>query len=209
MSDSVKFLSSSFPEIDSDTIEYLITIAEDTSLDDGEKVEIITEHLEGASGETVCEFLRLHMKHMLESKQKLDAIKEQAVAACLSVMREQHEHTSAPETFESKQEVAFKKELLKRYDPDHVPITKQSVSVSAGKSKRSTEAPILVQPDDDEILAEMYGLGANENKLRKAREREEMRERAKQEQEDARALKVQQKLKQQGSQIKSTNSRKK
>jgi len=199
---STEFLLSHFPSVDQETIEYIVSIAEDDGIDETEKVGMISEYLEGGESDIIKEFLNMHAVQLRESKRNLEIIKANAVAACLDVLRQptSDEEPSIPVDEDS----ALKRELLMRYDPDEVVKTPP-----VGKGKKTAEnafAPPVI--DDDEILAGLYGLGANENKLRKARETDEMRERAKQEQEEARAAKVQQKLKQQGSQIKPISRKK-
>jgi hypothetical protein len=195
---SVEYLKSNVPDLDEDNLQYIVSIADEESLSQDEKIDAIAEHLAAISDSevdsligTVREFSKLHTEEKELAKKPLAAITAQAVAACIDVIR-----TSAPTVQSDEEEPGIddsvKKELLRRYDAD-IPPPGQPV-----QKKKGSATPTEDLEEDEEI----YGLGANENKLRKIREREEMRARAKQEQEEARVAKVQQKLKLQGSQIK-------
>ncbi len=189
------FLKSEFGGLDVDSNEYVISLAGDDSLQEDEKYALISEYIAGAIDVSnievaVQKLIELALLDLREAKQNANSrelLTEKAVQECLSAIRapilEVHDSPVLRET--DGIDFLRKKELLKLYDPD---------SDLSGRPSRNAKA------DDEE--EEIYGLGANENKLRKLREREEQRAQAKQEQEDAKQKRVQEKLKKQGEELK-------
>jgi hypothetical protein len=189
---AVGFLTDQLGELDPEVVEYCVSIAQDSSMEDPEKSEFLVEYLYSINESADCpriasEFVRLHRLDSTAVKADVSQITAEAVAACLDVIR-------APEIKSPREantiDPEVRKKLLKLYDDD--------ATIAKAESQE--------QEEEDEIL----GLGRNENRLRVAREREEERARAKQEHEEARAERVAQKLKSQGESLKSrTVSRRK
>ena len=195
------FLKSKVPGLDSDMLEYVCSMVTDDSLDDTERLSLMSEYLVSVDDSShdmqsvVSEFITLYKDELLKSKVKedLSKITARAVAECLDVMRAPEVTTRADESEGEKLDAELKKQLLKQYDGDHMkPL------------KKGSKTPAEEESDDDE---EIMGLGPNENKMRIIREREEMRAQAKREQEEAHAQKVAQKLKAQGDRIRDKSTR--
>jgi hypothetical protein len=187
---SIEFLRSRVSGIDDDMIEYALSLVDDATLEEAERIELLAEFLSGVNGvsdmlEIACEFSRIR-KEEISNKAATAALQstDAVVSACLGVIR-------APKTrIETKTEPVdedLKKEILRRYEGD----------ISDMKPKGVKKIEKEASSDEEEIM----GLGRNENKMRIKRERDEMRARAKQEQEEAHASKVAQKLKTQGDTI--------
>lgn len=179
------FLRGHLPALDDDMLDYLKSIVDDSSLEEDERIELMADFL-NSSFDSNFDYRELSEKSIMEFRreksnnhsQDLKQITQKAVAACLEVMRAPEIRTSTAGETGGLDEIT-KKLLLKQYDDD---------------TRLSRE---LVD-DEDEIL----GLGRNENRMRITREREELRAAAKQEQLDAQAERVAQKLKSQGERIK-------
>lgn len=194
MSQAKTFIITEFPQLDEDSTEYVLSLAGDHSLQQDEKVSIISEFISGAIDRAcnesivskLIEFADLDRIELSNHRHTRSLLTEKAVMDCISVIRapvvDLHATPPSPEIDDV--DLLRKKELLKMYDPD-----------SVAAPKKANFAPV----EEEE---EIYGLGANENKLRKIREREEQRMNAKQEQEEAKQLRVQEKLKKQGELIK-------
>lgn len=202
-----------FPELDTDTLEYIISIATDSAMSKDEKAEIITEHIssyvENTTGieNLISKFIDTEMQEALEEEQRRRAEKAKDVGAYIGVLRSSVSTApvlsgSAEDSLEDKK---IKQHLLRQYDPDDVPRGLVGTQIKGNKKVGQQKEESKTTSEDEELI---LGLGANENKLFKLKQREEMRARNKLEQEEARALKVQQKLKQQGNEIKATNRRK-
>jgi hypothetical protein len=202
-----------FPELDPDALEYIISIATDSAMSKDEKAEIITEHIssyvENTTGieNLISKFIDTEMQKALDEEQRRRAEKAKDVGAYIGVLRSSGSAApviseSAEDSLEDKK---IKQHLLRQYDPDDVPRGLASTEVKGKKKGGQQKEESKTTSEDEELI---LGLGANENKLFKLKQREEMRARSKLEQEEARALKVQQKLKQQGNEIKATNRRK-
>lgn len=194
MSRAKEFICSKFPGLDEDSVEYVLSLATDESLTYDEKSSIIAEFIAGAIEvgniePSVQQLLELSLLDEQEAKEKASSrllLTERAVKECLTAIRAPAvEIVSITSADLDDTDLLRKKELLKMYDPD---------SVANHKGTR----PSTAEEEDEEI----YGLGANENKLRKLREREDQRAMAKQEQEEAKLQRVNEKLKKQGEQLK-------
>ena len=200
----MNLLKQRFPDLDPDTMEYITSIATDSSMSEAEKLEIINEHLSSLGFEDeslIASFIEEEVQKAREEENQRRLHQAKNVSAYIEVIRSTN---AAPEVVsgtvdaDASEVKLIKQHLLRQYDPDDVP---KEVTQPKGKKKNgSKEESKNVSEDEEELI---YGLGANENKLFKVRQREEMRAKAKAEQEEARALKVQQKLKQQGNEIKS------
>ena len=205
-------LKETLPELDTDTLEYIKSIATDSAMSKNEKAEMITEHLScyttdvGGLEKLINTFIEVQMHKALDEEQTRRLEKAKDVGAYIDVLRSST-CPAAPVVCESPEDdleaQKIKKNLLRQYDPDDVP--RAPVGGEVKKKGAKTKEESKTNSEDEELI---HGLGANENKLFKLREREEMRARSKAEQEEARAFKVQQKLKQQGNEIKATNRRK-
>jgi len=200
----MNLLQETFPEVDQDTLEYITSIATDSAMSKSEKSEIIVEHLASLGFEddqVVSTFIEQEVEKARTEESLRRTQQAKNVGAYIDVLKSSR--VAAPEVSsevsdeDAHQDSLIKRQLLRQYDPDDVPVVEQSQT--KGKKKNGAP-PSKEESEDDEMI---YGLGANENKLFKVRQREEMRAKAKAEQEEARALKVQQKLKQQGNEIKS------
>ena len=183
---STEYLTNQVPDIDQDTIAYIVSIAADESMDNSEKVDVIAEHLSAISGkddmtQIASEYLDLHASSTTKSHDDLTKITAKAVAECLDVLRVP-EVVVTPSSEVNLADVQRRKELMRMYDPD-------SETVGA----------------EDEML---MGHGPNENKLRKQRERDEFRNQLKIEYEEKEAAKIAQKLKQQGEKMKTVTRKK-
>lgn len=188
-----EFIQSEFPDLDIDAIEYIMSIAEDNSIDELEKSDLICEYISSTldSSDDISNRVNSFLSIVVEcgrtnSKRTidLDSLTNTALGQCLNVIKAPIVvNVQEPTTPVDEDELRRKKELLKMYDPES----------HHGKS-------IPVQEDDED---EIYGLGANENRLRKIREREEERAQAKREQEEIKEKRIQEKLKRQGEGLKS------
>lgn len=198
---AVAFLQSKVPSLDADMLDYVGSMVTDDSLDDTERLTLMSEYLvsvtdsEDDMGSVAEQFIHMFKYELSRKKNKedLSKITARAVAECLDVMRAPEVHASNGDTESEKINADLKKFLLKQYDDDHIqPVKKGSKSVPQEES------------DNDE---EIMGLGPNENKMRIIREREEQRAQAKREQDEAHAQKVAQKLKAQGDRIRDKSVR--
>lgn len=167
-------------------MEYVCSISDDSSIEEAEKLELIFEYLSASFEVTgdmqsiAAQFLRLRHEEDLrkEAQADLSQLTAKAVADCLAVIRTNS--PSPPQNDQGSERSSLTKDLLRRYDGD--------------------------QPLEEE--EEIHGLRPNENRLRIIRDREEARTRAKKEQEQAHAMRVDQKLKSQGERLKTTVRRK-
>jgi hypothetical protein len=188
-----EYIQSEFPDLDIDAIEYIMSIAEDNSIDEPEKSDLICEYISSTldSSDDISNRVNSFLSIVVEcgrTKSKrtidLDSLTNTAFGQCLNVIKAPIVvNVQEPTTPVDEDELRRKKELLKMYDPES----------HHGKS-------IPVQDDEED---EIYGLGANENRLRKIREREEERAQAKREQEEIKEKRIQEKLKRQGEGLKS------
>jgi hypothetical protein len=199
-----------FPQLDPDTLEYVVSVATDTSMPVDEKIELIIPYVpedrdmnEEKAKSLVSKFIEQHMQRIREEESQRRIEQAKNVGAYIEVIRSAPVVAHEESSNEDPEERLVKQQLLRQYDPDQAPPVK-IVGTSQGKGKKKAEES-KNNSSDDELI---FGLGANENKLFKIRQREEMRAKAKQEQEEARLLKVQQKLKQQGNEIKTTSTSK-
>ena len=199
-----------FPQLDPDTLEYVVSVATDTSMPVDEKIELIIPYVpedadmnEEKAKSFVSKFIEHHMQRIQEEESQRRIEQAKNVGAYIEVIRSAPVVAHEESSNEAPEERLVKQQLLRQYDPDQAPPVK-IVGTSQGKGKKKAEES-KNNSSDDELI---FGLGANENKLFKIRQREEMRAKAKQEQEEARLLKVQQKLKQQGNEIKTTSTSK-
>jgi hypothetical protein len=194
MTKARSLLTDKLPGLEEEMIEYVESLARDSSLSRDERVEIVQEYLSSSFEDSSVDMIALahayldaYEKEQIEQREirKISPSPTEALAACLDVLR-----APAPKVAPTSDEVidsGLKKELIKMYDND--------ATLFAHDSE-----------DEDEIM----GLGRNENKTRIIKEREEARLNAKKEEEERKAEKVAQKLKSQAETIKSrTVSRKK
>ena len=207
-SSKMNMLQEKFPGLDPDTLDYIISIARDTSMTASEKSEIINEHLGslGFSDERlVTLFIEEEVRKAREEETQRRLQQAKNVGAYIEVIRSTAPQVTEPaDHTEETEDKLIKQHLLRQYDPDELPGV-PAAAQQKGRKKNGSKEESQNNSEDEELI---YGLGANENKLFKVKQREEMKAKAKAEQEEARALKVQQKLKQQGNEIKSTSKRK-
>lgn len=185
----MEYLREHMGELEPEFLDYCTSIAKDSSMDESEKSELLSEYLLSVNDAVDCasiasEFVRLCLTRAAK-KSTISQITDDALAACLDVIRAPEVQSAETDVLDGacRIDAETRKQLLKRYDDD------------------ATIAKSISAEDDEQD--EIMGLGRNENRLRIVREREELRVRAKQEQEDAQAERVAQKLKSQGESLKS------
>lgn len=194
-----EYLKNTIPVLDTDMADYAVSLAEDTSLEESERIDMLSDFIESIGYEVADDSKNIASKffHLVTNERPTNSLGvSDVVTACLDVIR------APPGSSETRSESSidpeFKKELLKRYDADNEDLLASRIRNQKGSSKKQSADVQQAENEEDEIL----GLGRNENKLRVTREREELRALAKKEQEEAHALKVSQKLKNQADTIK-------
>jgi hypothetical protein len=187
-----------FPAFDSDILEYISSLADDESIEEDERYELILEYISSFDLSDTIDVSYIVKSYLHLHRTRKDEDHEARISACadldpLAVCLKEIEAPKVKTILElPTDEDKLKRELLRRYDD---------------------EANYFMKPSDQDATdsqESIMGLGPNENKLRVQKEREDARIRARQEQDEARAQKVAMKLKSQGDSLKSrTVARKK